>query len=504
MELPALLAAMRAANPADLDQEFTVVRSQSIMLKSELGLTSEAGALNENIKKNRYRDILPYDQNRVVLSLPAAGSSSDYINASFIQVPAPEVQRPAGGAVTPGFGLKGAAVGGNVTPGFGLQGAVGGRRYIACQGPLSSTLTDFWRMVWEFDVKVIVMACREVELGKRKCERYWAAAHQSASFGPFTVSSQGETQPSDHLLLRALSVRYQQDSRSVTQFQFLSWPDHDVPSETAGVLDLLEEARRRQGAHSCPLLVHCSAGCGRTGVICALDYIHHLLVTKISEDFSVQRIVLELRKQRPSAVQTKDQYRFIFTATVSMLQRLLLASQPQVRKPVRRSTTAPGSSLSRQSSQVDMNDTYAVVSKPKQPPPASPDPAYPPVAKPRSSGGTRTLPPTGHYDNVSMGAPAAPVYSTVKPRAKIHSLPPSATPIYDLAEPANQSPRVGSDYTLVPADNAPADDDDYEDFSSSVSDVTSFCAAGGIGFNCRVQRPRGPRDPPAEWGRMER
>uniref|UniRef100_A0A3Q4B5C1 protein-tyrosine-phosphatase n=1 Tax=Mola mola TaxID=94237 RepID=A0A3Q4B5C1_MOLML len=93
------------------------VRSQACALKKELGLTSEVGVLKENIKKNRYKDIIPYDQSRVVLSLPIPNCDTDYINASFI------------------------------------RGASAGRSYIACQAPLSSTVIDFWRMIWQHDVK---------------------------------------------------------------------------------------------------------------------------------------------------------------------------------------------------------------------------------------------------------------------------------------------------------------------------------------------------------------
>ncbi|KAK1898504.1 Tyrosine-protein phosphatase non-receptor type 18 [Dissostichus eleginoides] len=252
--LPSLLSALKAQDPATLDQEYT----------RELGLTTEDGALKENIKKNRYKDILPY-------------TDSDYINASFI------------------------------------KGASSDCRYIASQAPLSSTLTDFWRMIWQHDVKVIVMACREVEIGRKKCECYWSPVHQSAAFGTFSVCNQGETHPNEHVVIRDLTPNIP--------------ADHDVPYEAEGVLDLLQRARESQGTHTSPLLVHCSAGCGRTGVICALDYIHDLLVTKnLTADFSIMEIVLELRKQRPSSVQTKEQYQFISTTVAFMFERFLQQS----------------------------------------------------------------------------------------------------------------------------------------------------------------------------------
>uniref|UniRef100_A0A3B4EZK5 protein-tyrosine-phosphatase n=1 Tax=Pundamilia nyererei TaxID=303518 RepID=A0A3B4EZK5_9CICH len=353
-------------------------RASDKTTRKELGLTSEAGALKENIKKNRYKDILPYDQSRVELSLPTTDSNSDYINASFI------------------------------------KGATGDCKYIGCQGPLSSTLTDFWRMIWQYNVKV-----------KRttKCECYWAAAQQSASFGPFTVSN----------------VRT--NSRSVIQYQFLSWPDHDVPYETAGVLDMLERARSSRGANVSPLLIHCSAGCGRTGVICALDYIHDLLVTKkITPEFSILNIVLELRRQRPSTVQTKV-----------------------------------------------------------------------------SASSSKTMPTSHHYDNDPKSVSAAPIYSTVKPRAKQQSLPPSVTPIYDIASPTGQKPGEGSDYQLVAGKkrvvkegraSAVWDLRGREDSKCKARQVYLYSTIQQQGdskwFNCRIQKPRGPRDPPAEWTRVER
>ncbi|XP_030589781.1 tyrosine-protein phosphatase non-receptor type 18 [Archocentrus centrarchus] len=473
--LPSLLSSLKAVDSRTVDQEYSVVRSRSLGFKKELGLTTEAGALKENIKKNRYKDILPYDQSRVELSLLA--TDSDYINASFI------------------------------------RGAAGDCKYIASQGPLSSTVTDFWRMIWQYDVKVIVMASREIEMGKKKCECYWAAAHQSVSFGPFTVSSQGETHPNEDMVVRTLTVTFQQASRSVIQYQFLSWPDHDVPYETAGVLDLLERARSSRGASISPLLIHCSAGCGRTGVICALDYIRDLLVTKqIMSDFSILNIVLELRRQRPSAVQTKDQFQFVYTATIAMIERFLQAPDQQLysnlsqRKKLEKKTTAAASSSNRLSQQVVMNDTYAVVNKPKHTQPPSSGSTCSPVPTPRSNSGRRTLPNSHHYDNDLKGVATAPIYSTVKPRAKQSSLPHSQTSLYDVASPTGQRPKEESDYQLVEVQphSLDNDDDDYEDFSSSVSNVTSFCAPGGIGFNCRVQKPKGPRDPPVEWSRLER
>ncbi|KAM7411083.1 hypothetical protein PAMA_021185 [Pampus argenteus] len=472
--LPSLLSSLKTVDPGTVEQEYDAVRSQTLVFKRDL--TSEAGALKENIKKNRYKDILPYDQSRVVLS--NTDSVSDYINASFI------------------------------------KGATAGCKYIASQGPLSSTLTDFWRMIWQHDIKVIVMACREIEMGKKKCECYWAPVHQSAAFGPFTVYNQGETRPNEDMVIRTLTVNYQQDSHSLIQYQYLSWPDHDIPYEAAGILDLLEKARNSQGTRTSPLLIHCSAGCGRTGVICAIDYVHDLLVTKqITADFSIMKIVLDLRRQRPSAVQTKDQYEFIFRAVTCMFEQALQPDRNQLycnvselKKPAKKKR--PVSSSKRLPQETNMNDTYAVVNKPRNP---SPNPAHAPVATPIPSVGSRTLPSYHHYDNDLAGASAAPLYSTVRPKAKPNTLPLSATPMYNTATSPNHRMGEGPsslgnniDYHRVSAERCSSTDNDYEDISPSVTDIPNMCPRDGIGFNCRIQKPKGPRDPPAEWSRLER
>ncbi|XP_029689296.1 tyrosine-protein phosphatase non-receptor type 18 isoform X3 [Takifugu rubripes] len=466
--LPSLLSTLKAVDPKAVKEEYSVVCSQTLVLKSKLGLTCEVGAIQENVKKNRYKDVLPYDQSRVVLSLPVADCDSDYINASFI------------------------------------QGATKNRSYIASQGPLSSTVTDFWRMIWQYDVKVIVMACREVEMGKKKCQRYWTPLHQSAAFGPFTVCNEEEASPTDETVVRTLRVTYNQDTRSVVQYHFLSWPDHDVPSEAQGVLSLLELARTTQGTHTSPLLVHCSAGCGRTGVICALDYIHDLLVTKqIAADFSIMKVVLELRKQRTTAVQTKDQYLFIFRAVTSMFECFLRTSGPlysnlsELQKPKNKTTRRPSTTNRSPEpsrlpvcllSQAAMNDTYAVVNKSKHSQP-----------KPSANAATRSPSPSSHHYDNNLGEAA--LYSTIKPRAKR-----AAMPIHTASANEMDGERCASlgndDFHLTSAQGAASTDSEYEVLSSSDAQASSVCSPGHLGFNCRVQKPRGPRDLPAGWRQL--
>lgn len=179
--------------------------------------------------------------------------------------------------------------------------------------------------------------------------------------------------------------------------------------------------------------------------------------------------------------------------------------------PEKKTILKSASSSKRLSQPIVMNDTYAVVNKPRHPPSPSTSLAYSTVTTTRPSVGNRSLPSSHHYDNDVKGASAAPLYSTVKPRAKPNTLPSSATPIYDTATSANPRPGEGppalgnnGEYQLFAAERHSSTDDDYEDFSTSVTDIPNMCSRDGIGFNCRIQKPRGPRDPPAEWSRLER
>ncbi|XP_055462519.1 tyrosine-protein phosphatase non-receptor type 18 isoform X3 [Psammomys obesus] len=229
---------------AILAREFSDIKARSVAWKTEGVCSTKAGSQLGNTRKNRYKDVVPYDETRVILSLLQEEGHGDYINANFI------------------------------------RGTDGSQAYIATQGPLPHTLLDFWRLVWEFGVKVILMACQETENGRKKCERYWAQEQEPLQTGPFRVTLMKETPVNADIILRTLQVTFQKESRSVHQLQYMSWPDHGVPSHPDHILAMVEEARRLQGVGPGPLCVHCSAGCGRTGVLCAVDYVRQLLLTQ--------------------------------------------------------------------------------------------------------------------------------------------------------------------------------------------------------------------------------
>uniref|UniRef100_A0A3P8RVM7 protein-tyrosine-phosphatase n=1 Tax=Amphiprion percula TaxID=161767 RepID=A0A3P8RVM7_AMPPE len=268
--------------------DFMRLRRLSTKYRTEKIYPTNIGEREENVKKNRYKDILPFDHSRVKLALKITNQDTDYINANFI------------------------------------KGMDGPEAYIATQGPLPNTVIDFWRMNWEYNVAVIVMACREFEMGRKKCERYFPLLREEPmSFGPFRISCESEQTRTDYYI-RTLVVQYENETRRITQFHYINWPDHDVPSSFDSILDMIGLMREYQENDDVPICVHCSAGCGRTGAICAIDYTWNLLKAgKIPEDFNVFRLIQEMRTQRHSAVQTKEQYELVHRAIAQLFQKQL-------------------------------------------------------------------------------------------------------------------------------------------------------------------------------------
>ncbi|CAM4683494.1 tyrosine-protein phosphatase non-receptor type 22 isoform X3 [Caretta caretta] len=279
-------AQSRKLNREEFGNEFLKLKRQSTKYRSDRIYPTAASEQPENIKKNRYKDILPFDHSRVELSLITSDKDSHYINANFI------------------------------------KGVYGPRAYIATQGPLSTTVLDFWRMIWEYEVLIVVMACMEFEMGKKKCERYWVEVGNSPlRCGPFTITCELEEKKTEYVI-RTLKVTLNNVIRTVYQFHYKNWPDHDVPSSINPILKLIWEMRCYQAGDNIPICIHCSAGCGRTGVICAIDYTWKLLKDGIvPENFSIFSLVQEMRTQRPSIVQTKEQYELVYDAVIELFKR---------------------------------------------------------------------------------------------------------------------------------------------------------------------------------------
>ncbi|XP_072552257.1 tyrosine-protein phosphatase non-receptor type 22 isoform X2 [Salminus brasiliensis] len=273
--------------------EFLKLKRQSTKYRTEKTYPTKAAEKQENVKKNRYKDIVPFDHTRVKLSLSTSKNDTDYINANFI------------------------------------KGVLGPRAYIATQGPLPNTVVDFWRMLWEYNVQIIVMACREFEMGKKKCERYWPESKVDAFVcEPFTIRCEYEENKGDYLT-RILRVTFNKSSRTLKQLHYMNWPDHGVPDSIPPILELLQEMRVHQEHEDVPICIHCSAGCGRTGALCAIDYTWNLLKRQIiPENFSIYDLVQDMRTQRPSVVQTKEQYELVYRTIKFLFESYLQMIEP--------------------------------------------------------------------------------------------------------------------------------------------------------------------------------
>ncbi|KAM6982481.1 tyrosine-protein phosphatase non-receptor type 22 [Tautogolabrus adspersus] len=283
--------------PNGIVGEFTRLKSQSTKYRTDRTYPTKTAEKQENIKKNRYKDIVPFDHTRVKLTLSTSKNDTDYINASFI------------------------------------KGMSGSRAYIATQGPLPNSVLDFLRMIWEYKIKVVVMACREFEMGKKKCERYWPEKQEQPFVcEPFTVYCDSEELKGDYLT-RTLRLTYCNSSRTLKQLHYVNWPDHGVPDSIPPILDMLYEMRTEQPHDDVPICIHCSAGCGRTGALCVIDYTWNLLKKKmITPDFNIYDLVQNMRTQRPSLVQTKEQYELVYRTIRLLFERYLQSMDAQTQR----------------------------------------------------------------------------------------------------------------------------------------------------------------------------
>uniref|UniRef100_A0A803JPQ8 Receptor-type tyrosine-protein phosphatase C n=1 Tax=Xenopus tropicalis TaxID=8364 RepID=A0A803JPQ8_XENTR len=239
---------------------------------------------SSNQSKNRYIDILPYDDNRVVLSGIQGEPGSDYINASYVN------------------GFK--------EP----------RKYIAAQGPKDETVYDFWRMVWEQKSTIIVMVTRCEEGNRNKCAQYWPSLEdESATYNEIVLKITEEKIFPDYIT-RKLHINNEKErsERDVTHIQFTVWPDHGVPDDPNLLLKLRRRVNALNNFFSGPIIVHCSAGVGRTGTYVSIDAMLEGLEAEGRVD--VYGYVVQLRRQRCLMVQVESQYIFIHKCLVEYSQ----------------------------------------------------------------------------------------------------------------------------------------------------------------------------------------
>uniref|UniRef100_A0A8C0YVW3 Protein tyrosine phosphatase receptor type Q n=1 Tax=Cyprinus carpio carpio TaxID=630221 RepID=A0A8C0YVW3_CYPCA len=242
--------------------------------------TSDAD-LPWNRSKNRFTNIKPYNNNRVKLLSEPGMPGSDYINASFVS--------------------------GYLCP----------NEFIATQGPLPSTVADFWRMIWETGTKTIVMLTQCFEKGRIRCHQYWPEDNKPVTvFADIIITKLTEDVHPDWTV-RALRVERHGSYMIVHHFNYTSWPEHGVPESSSTLIQLVKAVRSHRGHDNTTIVVHCSAGVGRTGVFIALD---HLIQHVRDHDFvDIYGLVAELRSERMCMVQNLAQYMFLHQSTLDLL-----------------------------------------------------------------------------------------------------------------------------------------------------------------------------------------
>lgn len=253
--------------------------------------------LPENSERNRFRDVVPYEENRVEL-VPNKENNTGYINASHIKVM--------------------------------IRGEEW--HYIATQGPLANTCGDFWQMIWEQGVNVIAMVTAEEEGGRSKSHRYWpklGSKHNSATYGKFKVTTKFRTEYNCYATT-GLKVKHllSGQERTVWHLQYTDWPEQGCPEYVPGFLSYLEQIQSvRRHTNSMldtskslnpPVVVHCSAGVGRTGVVILAELMISCL--EHNEPVEVPTMLSELRQQRMLMVQTISQYKFVYQVLIQFLK----------------------------------------------------------------------------------------------------------------------------------------------------------------------------------------
>ncbi|XP_061383655.1 tyrosine-protein phosphatase non-receptor type 4 isoform X1 [Danaus plexippus] len=268
------------------------LRQYDALLRRAADRPATAARLPANLARNRYRDIAPYDSSRVILK---NGPNGDYINASYINMEIANSDLVL--------------------------------TYIATQGPLASTVGDFWQMVWESESSLVVMLTVLAERGRAKCHQYWPKVGTALkATNSLTVVTNSE-QNLGHYTQREMSLKDSNGaSRDVTQLQYTAWPDHGVPDDhqqfisfvrlcsqlrnhRAVIPTVVEDMCGPERVLEPPMIVHCSAGVGRTGALILAETALELLGRK--QPLYPLDLVRAMRTQRPMCIQNASQYKFV-------------------------------------------------------------------------------------------------------------------------------------------------------------------------------------------------
>ncbi|XP_030562670.1 tyrosine-protein phosphatase 99A isoform X3 [Drosophila novamexicana] len=278
------VASLHADGDIGFSREYEAIQNECI----SDDLACEHSQHPENKRKNRYLNITAYDHSRVHLHpTPGQKKNLDYINANFID---------------------------------GYQKA---HAFIGTQGPLPDTFDCFWRMIWEQRVAIIVMITNLVERGRRKCDMYWPKDGVE-TYGVIQVKLVEEEVMSTYTV-RTLQIKHLKLKKKkqcnleklVYQYHYTNWPDHGTPDHPLPVLNFIKKSSAANPAEAGPIVVHCSAGVGRTGTYIVLDAMLKQIQQK--SIVNVFGFLRHIRAQRNFLVQTEEQYIFLHDALVEAI-----------------------------------------------------------------------------------------------------------------------------------------------------------------------------------------
>jgi protein tyrosine phosphatase len=222
--------------------------------------------LSKGNSKNRYSDIRVYEYNKVSLK------TNEYINASFINIPYEKC-------------------------------------FISTQGPIDSSINDFWEMIFEYDCKIIIMLCNEIEVERKRCSNYWNSKNTN-----FKIEYKEERK--NDLIIRNITFSKNKISKNVIQIQYNGWPDHGIPNIEEAYNSFLNIIHFiNENNNNCPVVVHCSAGVGRTGTFLSIYNLVYEIEKKKNNQvikFSIFNVVRKLKEMRMYLVQNWLQYSFVY------------------------------------------------------------------------------------------------------------------------------------------------------------------------------------------------
>ncbi|CAF2520202.1 unnamed protein product [Rotaria sp. Silwood2] len=270
-----------------LSKTHSEIRQEFRKMSNPPAKDTRVAKYEENLDKSRYRDVLPGESTRVKLQ-EDTDDQNDFINANYVS-------------------------------GYNNQE----RAYIFTQGPLQATVKDFWRMIWQENISIIVMTTNIRESGTMKCYPYWPLkTKEYLNTGLYQIQNDKSDQY-DSFIITTLLLKKKNNSeiRTICHAHYLKWPDHGIPTGTKDALLFLEKVEyyKELTKTKSPILLHCSAGIGRTGTFCAIDIgIRRYLNEKIID---IPSTVVKMRQERAGSVQTEDQYLFVYLALMDFIKR---------------------------------------------------------------------------------------------------------------------------------------------------------------------------------------